>query len=78
MTSRTYQGHKNWNHWNVSLWIGNDEGLYHMARDYIRRSSTKDEAAREMLASLQDMGVTKTPDDAPYSFTTIRAALRGL
>lgn len=22
-----YNGHKNWNHWNVSLWINNDEGL---------------------------------------------------
>ena len=28
-----YNGHKNWNHWNVSLWINNDEGLYRMANE---------------------------------------------
>lgn len=34
-----YQGHKNWNHWNVSLWINNDEGLYKLARECIRRNA---------------------------------------
>ena len=23
-----YNGHKNWNHWNVSLWLYNDEAMY--------------------------------------------------
>jgi hypothetical protein len=30
-----YNGHKNWNHWNVSLWVNNDEGLYRMARENV-------------------------------------------
>lgn len=29
----TYNGHKNWTHWNVALWLGGDEGLYRFARD---------------------------------------------
>lgn len=29
-----YNGHKNWNHWNVSLWINNDESIYRMARNF--------------------------------------------
>lgn len=72
-----YNGHKNWNHWNVSLWINNDEGLYSMARGYCRRMN-RPEAARAMLESLQDCGITKTPDGAPYSVSAIRAAMVGM
>ena len=31
-----FNGHKNWNHWNVSLWINNDEVLYSIARRLVR------------------------------------------
>lgn len=72
----TYNGHKNWNHWNVSLWINNDEGLYRMAVDYARRRSvTKDRAAVLMLDALHEAGITHTPDGAKYTKTTIRAAM---
>jgi len=32
MTDTTYNGWKNWATWNVALWLGNDEGLYKIAR----------------------------------------------
>ena len=74
-----FNGHKNWNHWNVSLWIGNDEGLYRTARYCLRMSSNRDEAARNMFRELTNkQGTTHTPDGAPYSVTTIRAAMVGL
>jgi len=74
----TYNGHKNWNHWNVSLWISNDESLYRVARTCIAKARTLDKAADYMLAALQDSGFTETPDGAPYTKTSIRAALRDL
>ena len=81
-----YNGFKNWNHWNVSLWIANDEGLNAMARFYrkhYRKASgfgqtAKERAARAMLLSLKDAGVHATPDGAPYSMSTILVAMNGL
>lgn len=69
----TYNGHKNWNHWNVSLWLGNDEHLYISAERAVRGWPTLDEAARALLTELPKA----TPDGAPYTITSVRAALRG-
>ena len=74
-----YQGHKNWNHWNVSLWINNDEGLYRMAQNCVWcYRNARESAARHMLERLKDEGITHTPDGAPYSVSSIRAAMVGL
>jgi hypothetical protein len=69
----TYNGHKNWNHWNVSLWINNDEPLYRMAKSFAEQF-TRDHAAKVMLRHLP----AKTPDGAPYSLSSVRAAMTGL
>ncbi len=74
----SYNGHKNWNHWNVSLWINNDEGLYNMARECVHETKTRKLAAFDMLEELKHAGRTETPDGAPYSVTTIQAAMRGM
>lgn len=78
--AKEYSGHKNWNHWNVSLWINNDEGLYRMARNFIDRypRMSRGYVATKMLERLADEGIAKTPDGAPYSMTTIQAAMRGM
>ena len=76
----SYNGHKNWNHWNVSLWIDNDEGLYRMARNFIARYPHvgREKQAKLMLERLHDEGITHTPDGAPYSVSSIRAAMVGM
>lgn len=71
-------GHKNWNHWNVSLWLDNEEWLYRMKRSLVRCSTmTRDQAARAMVRRLRDdYGITHTPDGARYTFSSVRAAMR--
>jgi hypothetical protein len=71
----TYNGHKNWNHWNVSLWINNDEVLYRLAKDCYRLTGSVTKAAESMLGTLQRGGINKTPDGAPYSVSSIKAAM---
>lgn len=74
----SYNGHKNWNHWNVSQWINNDHGLYQEAVFQVCHAFTREKAAADMLKILHAAGITHTPDGAPYSKTTIKAAMRGM
>lgn len=73
-----YNGHKNWNHWNVSLWINNDEGLYRLAVEQVEGWRTRERAAENIVHELASVGITRTPDGAPYSKSAVRAALVGM
>jgi hypothetical protein len=73
-----YQGHKNWDHWNVALWIGNDEGLYLAAKECIAGGTSKTESAEMFLDWLHTTGVNKTPDGAQYTLENVTAAFEGL
>ena len=53
LPKREYNGWSDWTTWNCALWIGNDEGLYHIAKscvDYI-----------DFINSIIDF-LPKTPD----------------
>ena len=76
--TKTYNGHKNKTHWNVSLWINNDESLYHLAQDFINANANRNDAARDMMLFLEQTGQDKTPDGFKYSKTAIRAAMVGM
>lgn len=70
-----YNGHKNWNQWNVSLYINNEYHLYQLALECVRKGKTKAQAARMFKRELTDRGITHTADGATYSVTAIQAAL---
>ena len=55
----SYNGWKNYQTWNVSLWIGNDEGLYQLAR------GCEDYTDFQML--MRELGSTETPDGVAWN-----------
>ena len=74
---RTYQGHKNWNYWNVSLWIHNTYKVY-MFADYLVKTHKRDDAVRKLTTYCKmywHKHQGKTPDGAPINKTNVRAAL---
>lgn len=68
-----YNGHKNYNAWNVSLWLSNEECLYRLVQICLKTSRNKDLAARKILSQLPD----ETPDGVKFSYTNVRLALVG-
>jgi hypothetical protein len=72
--AQPYQGYTSWNAWNVSLWIGNDEGLYREAVRLVKKYGIE-RGARHMAANLAG---EKTPDGARYNLTGIRQAMQGM
>lgn len=79
----TYNGHKNWNHWNISLWVNNEEGLYRAALSYLRAAGgSRRRAAKAFLYALTSANygtpTPKTPDGAPYSASALYHAMEGM
>lgn len=69
MTS--YNGHRSWNAWNVSLWINNDPYLYELAKDCVACASNVHAAARMFR---QIVG-KRTPDKARFNQLCVRLVL---
>ena len=56
----TYNGWKNYQTWNVALWIGNDEGMYRAAVDFARRC--KGRALYRLFVDSMGLAGTYTAD----------------
>lgn len=55
----SYNGYTNYETWNVCLWIGNDEGLYHFASDCCDYA--------EFVEAMREEGCTETLDNVAWN-----------
>jgi hypothetical protein len=65
MTDTTFNGWANHATWNVALWIGNDEGLYDIAREAGSFGRFQD--------TMRELDTLETPDHVAYNDTGIDA-----
>lgn len=61
--SESYNGWKNYETWNVALWIQNDEGMYQVAKRYKR---IRNNPYITLAMNLSMDGINKTPDGVQY------------
>ena len=63
-----YNGWKNYQTWNVALWVNNDEWLYNLAVEYVR---TRKKPTQYGFICWSGLIYDKTPDGIKYLSTKI-------
>ena len=72
---KTYNGHRSWNAWNISLWISNDEQTYRFALECLARAkSNLTKATRYFMEHFRG---ERTPDGGVYNALSVRLCLEG-
>ena len=69
MTDTTYNGYANYETWNVTLWIQNDEGLYNEAK----RLAKFGRFYQDLVKFLYECGSKGTPDGVKWNDPAIDA-----
>ncbi len=74
-----YNGHRSWNAWNVSLWIGDTLSIYNFALYCLRNTMLHgmQSAGRASTRFMKDYAGQKTPDGAKYNHLAVKLCLQG-
>ena len=78
LETESFNGHKNWSHWNVALWLDNNEDNYSHVQDIIKRhvkGEYKYNSFTKICRVIQNSLPKNTPDGARYSLKAIEAYL---
>ena len=67
-------GYRNWNHYNVALWMHNDRELYRMMIEAVQDSAILEQAIVKVHNQLKGQ---KTEDGAAFTLAAIREAMEG-
>ena len=67
-------GYRNWNHYNVALWMHNDRELYRMMIEAVQDSALLEQAIVKVHNQLKGR---KTQDGAAFTLAAIREAMEG-
>jgi len=67
MTSATYNGWANYETWNVSLWIQNDQFLYNTAKACVEYCGKDETPYDKFVRCMFNGGMNKTRDGVSYS-----------
>ena len=67
-------GYRNWNHYNVALWMHNDRELYRLMVSTVQDSGTLEQAIVGVYNQLKGQ---KTQDGAAFTLAAVREAMEG-
>ena len=71
---KSFNGHRSWNAWNVSLWIDNDYSTYMSIVEICKTSRSLNQATRRAKNILP----ARTPDGATNNALCVRLAIEDL
>lgn len=70
---KSYNGHRSYNAWNISLWINNEEWIYNLIHEYKLKFPRS--YKRKVFEQLKYTYGDTTPDGIKWTFLNVKEAI---